>query len=144
MTSLRKQAKAPGATAAVGRLKRESAPAKRQSTASALRLVTPNRNKRAAAPRVVVGASSEGVAREKGGIQSVERALAILAEIAAHPDGIRLVELSGSVGLRNSTTFHLIKTMVTLGYVEKVKDGKRYRIGRRLFTLAAGALDEIG
>jgi DNA-binding IclR family transcriptional regulator len=30
-----------------------------------------------------------------------------------------------------------------LGYIEQSKDSKRYRVGRRLFTLAAGALDEI-
>jgi len=40
-------------------------------------------------------------------------------------------------------TFHLVKTMVMLGYIEQSKDSKRYRVGRRLFTLAAGALDEI-
>jgi DNA-binding IclR family transcriptional regulator len=33
--------------------------------------------------------------------------------------------------------------MVSLGYVLQDKESKRYRIGRRLFTLAAGALDEV-
>ena len=47
------------------------------------------------------------------------------------------------VGLHNSTTFHLVKTMVSLGYVRQMKDSKRYRIGRPLFALAASALDEI-
>src|SRR5262249_51985084 len=32
---------------------------------------------------------------------------------------------------------------VSLGYIRQIKDGKRYRIGRPLFTLAASALDEI-
>ena len=81
---------------------------------------------------------------ESGGIQSVERAFAILGEIARNPTGIRLVELSKRVGLRNSTAFHLIKTMVSLGYIEQINGSKRYRIGRRLFTLATGALNEIG
>ena len=47
------------------------------------------------------------------------------------------------VGLHNSTTFHLAKTMVSLGYLRQEKDSKRYRVGRPLFALAAGALDEI-
>jgi IclR family transcriptional regulator, KDG regulon repressor len=81
--------------------------------------------------------------RERGGIQSLERAFAILEEIARKRDGISLAELSKRVGLHNSTTFHLVKTMVSLGYIQQVRDSKRYRIGRRLFTLAAGALDEI-
>ena len=78
-----------------------------------------------------------------GGIQSLERAFGILEEVARNRDGINLSELSKRVALHNSTTFHLVKTMVSLGYIQQSKDSKRYRIGRRLFTLAAGALDEI-
>jgi DNA-binding IclR family transcriptional regulator len=33
--------------------------------------------------------------------------------------------------------------MVSLGYIRQSKETKRYRIGRPLFTLAAGSLDEI-
>ncbi|HYX66358.1 MAG TPA: helix-turn-helix domain-containing protein [Burkholderiales bacterium] len=53
-----------------------------------------------------------------------------------------LADLSKAVGLRNSTTFHLVKTMTQLGYISQLRDSKRYRIGAKLFTLAAGALDE--
>ena len=56
--------------------------------------------------------------------------------------GIGLAELSKQVGLHNSTTFHLVKTMVALGYIRQDRD-KRYRIGRALFALAAGSLDEV-
>jgi DNA-binding IclR family transcriptional regulator len=81
--------------------------------------------------------------KERGGVQSIERAFAIAEEIARNRDGIGLAELSKRVGLHNSTTFHLVKTMVSLGYVSQLKDSRKYRIGRRMFTLAAGALDEI-
>ena len=80
--------------------------------------------------------------KEKGGIQSLERAFAILEQVASRRDGINLSELSKAVGLHNSTTFHLLKTMVQLGYVTQMRESKRYRIGSRLFTLAAGALEE--
>jgi IclR family KDG regulon transcriptional repressor len=85
----------------------------------------------------------EGVERARGGVQSIGRAFAIIEEIARNRDGIGLAELSKRVGLHNSTTFHLVKTMVSLGYVRQLKDSKRYRIGRPLFALAASALDEI-
>ncbi len=78
----------------------------------------------------------------KGGIQSLERAFAILEEIGRHRDGINLADLSKAVGLHNSTTFHLVKTMAQLGYVGQVADSKRYRIASKVFTLAAGALEE--
>jgi IclR family transcriptional regulator, KDG regulon repressor len=84
-----------------------------------------------------------GAARARGGVQSIGRGFAIIEEIARNRDGIGLAELSKRVGLHNSTTFHLVKTMVSLGYVRQLKDSKRYRIGRQLFALAASALDEV-
>ncbi len=81
--------------------------------------------------------------RQRGGVQSLGRAFAILEQVARHREGVGLAELSKLVGLHNSTTFHLAKTMVSLGYIRQERDSKRYRIGRPLFALAASALDEI-
>ena len=81
--------------------------------------------------------------RQRVGVQSLGRAFAILEEIARHREGVGLADLSKLVGLHNSTTFHLAKTMVSLGYIRQEKDSKRYRVGRPLFALAASALDEI-
>jgi IclR family transcriptional regulator, KDG regulon repressor len=81
--------------------------------------------------------------RQRGGVQSLSRAFAILEAVARHREGIGLAELSKLVGLHNSTTFHLAKTMVSLGYIRQERDSKRYRVGRPLFALAASALDEI-
>jgi DNA-binding IclR family transcriptional regulator len=76
-------------------------------------------------------------------VQSIARAFSLMEEIARNRDGIGLADLSKRVGLHNSTTFHLVKTMVSLGYVRQLADNKRYRIGRPLFALAANALDEL-
>ena len=94
------------------------------------------RNKLAAQP------SPPAAPRERGAIQSLERAFAILEEISRNREGINLATLAKAVGLHNSTTFHLLKTMAQLGYIGHVRDSKRYRIGAKLFTLAAGALEE--
>jgi IclR family transcriptional regulator, KDG regulon repressor len=81
--------------------------------------------------------------RQRGGVQSLGRAFAIIEQVARHREGIGLAELSKLVGLHNSTTFHLAKTMVSLGYIRQERQTKRYRVGRSLFALAASALDEI-
>jgi DNA-binding IclR family transcriptional regulator len=81
--------------------------------------------------------------RQRVGVQSLGRAFSILEEVARHREGIGLAELSKLVRLHNSTTFHLAKTMVSLGYIRQEKDTKKYRVGRPLFALAASALDEI-
>jgi DNA-binding IclR family transcriptional regulator len=91
---------------------------------------------RIAAIRAVAG-------QRRGGVQSLARAFSILEEIARNRDGIGLADLSKRVALHNSTAFHLVKTLVLLGYVRQMKDTKRYRIGRPLFALAASALDEV-
>src|SRR5215475_7095606 len=67
--------------------------------------------------------------RQRVGVQSLGRAFAILEEVARHRDGIGLAELSKRVGLHNSTTFHLAKTMVALGYIRQERESKRYRVG---------------
>jgi IclR family transcriptional regulator, KDG regulon repressor len=88
------------------------------------------------------GANDDAEDRQRVGVQSLGRAFAILEEVARHRDGIGLADLSKLVGLHNSTAFHLVKTMVSLGYIRQEKD-KRYRVGRPLFALAANCLDEI-
>jgi DNA-binding IclR family transcriptional regulator len=91
--------------------------------------------------------ASRGIDEAEGpqrvGVQSLGRAFAILETVARHRDGIGLADLTKIVGLHNSTTFHLAKTMVALGYLRQEKETKRYRVGRPLFALAASALDEI-
>jgi|SRR5579862_4097573 len=90
-----------------------------------------------------IAAIRSGAGQRRGGVQSLARAFSILEEIARNRDGIGLAELSKRVALHNSTAFHLVKTLVVLGYVRQMKDTKRYRIGRPLFALAASALDEV-
>ena len=101
--------------------------------------------RRPAAVRAVTPPDIDDDVEEKarGGVQSIGRAFAILEEVARNRDGIGLADLSKRVGLHNSTTFHLVRTMVSLGYIRQIKDTKRYRIGRPLFALAASALDEM-
>lgn len=78
---------------------------------------------------------------ESGKIQSLMRAASILDAVARQPEGISLAEVANEVSLNTSTAFHLIQTLVNLGFLTQLAD-RRYRIGSRLFTLAAGALDQ--
>ena len=107
------------------------------------KLIDTSRGKKVAPLTPASSAEEAAEDRQRGGVQSIGRAFAILEQVARHRNGISLAELSKSVGLHNSTTFHLVQTMVALGYIRQVRENKRYRIGRPLFTLAASALDEI-
>ncbi len=54
-----------------------------------------------------------------------------------------LSELSRQLTLHSSTVFHLVQTMVSLGYVREKRDFKCYHIGRPLFALAAISNDDV-
>jgi IclR family transcriptional regulator, KDG regulon repressor len=96
------------------------------------------------APSITVSDESPDVEppKERNSVQSIERAFAILTEISKQ-QGISLAELSKKVALHNSTTFHLVRTMVDLGIVRQEKQTKRYLLGRKIFTLAAASLSEL-
>jgi DNA-binding IclR family transcriptional regulator len=76
-------------------------------------------------------------------VQSIARAFHILEAIADRPEGISHTDLSKTVGLHASTAFHLIRTMLALGYLRQDPETKRYHIARRVFLLAARVSDEI-
>lgn len=97
-------------------------------------------------PRVAkLTAATAKVAGERrpGGIQSIRRACEVLEAVARSPDGIGLADLSRKLGLHTSTTFHIAKTLLTLGYLRQIEQSRFYRIGRPLFALASAALDEV-
>ena len=89
--------------------------------------------------------SREGEENEQkqAGGRSLRRAFSLLEAVAATPAGMSLGELAKAAELHTSTTFHLLKTLLSLGYVRRDEATKRYFVGSRLFALAAGAADEV-
>lgn len=61
-------------------------------------------------------------------IQAVVRAFSVLEALAARPTGVRLADLSRTVGLHKATVYRLVRTMILLGYVTQTADGAPYRI----------------
>ncbi len=70
---------------------------------------------------------STASAETKPRIQSVARALSLLDEIAASPDGRTAQELSHAAGLTRPTTYHLLHTLASAGYVARGAEN-RYRL----------------
>lgn len=99
---------------------------------------------RPAARPATAGRAAErpGEGGERAGIQSLVRAAALLEAAARRPEGAALGELAAATGLHTSTAFHLVRTLLALGFLDQDPASRLYRIGSRLFVLAAGALDE--
>ena len=74
-----------------------------------------------------------------GSVQSVERALRLLSELATQPDGMSLGGLSARVGLHASTAHRLLATLVALDYVKQDASTRAYRLGLEALRVGVSA-----
>ena len=72
-------------------------------------------------------------------VASVARALALLDELGAAPDGLGVNELARRIGVNASTASRLLATLQAGRMVERAPGGP-YRLGLRLVALADGVL----
>jgi DNA-binding IclR family transcriptional regulator len=78
-----------------------------------------------------------------GLLQSVERAMRVLDHIAAAPGPLPAREVSHSLGLSLPTTYHLLTTLVTGGYLVHLAEEHAYALGHRVDDLARGLRRQI-
>lgn len=76
------------------------------------------------------------------GVQSIERAFAILRALAVGPSGV--TELSERVDLPKSTVARLLKALETEGAVEQLHAGGDYRLGPAIEEIAGGSSSSRG
>jgi len=80
--------------------------------------------------------------REKYVVEAVDKALDVL-ECFSGAERMELNEISQRLGLNKSRTFRLLHTLSRRGYVERVEDGSRYRLGMKLFERAANVRHDL-
>ena len=68
-------------------------------------------------------------------IQSLERAFAILELFQNNKSEMSLKEISDSLGLNKSTTFGLVNSLTTLGYLLQNDDNQKYSLGLKILSL---------
>ncbi len=73
-------------------------------------------------------------------IQSLDRAFALLGQLADHPAGLGLGELAAGAGLSPQTAQGLIRTLQAHGWVSQGGRGQPYRLGPAPAQLAARRL----
>jgi IclR family transcriptional regulator, acetate operon repressor len=76
------------------------------------------------------------------GVQSVERAFAVLRCLAAGPAGV--TDIAAETGLAKSTVSRLLSTLHDLGAVSQIDAGGAYRTGDLMVELASAAIPGKG
>ncbi|MTI56008.1 MAG: IclR family transcriptional regulator [Geosporobacter ferrireducens] len=79
----------------------------------------------------------------EGTVQSVDRTITILEELAKFKNGCGVTTLANIVGLHKSTTHRLLTTLMLRGYVKKDIGTDNYRLGTKLLLLAGALLDTL-
>lgn len=76
-------------------------------------------------------------------VQSIERAIRIMEELATEKEGMGVTELSHRVQLHKSTVHRILNTLLQYGYVEQNPNTERYRLGMKLLYLGGAILDRM-
>ncbi len=77
------------------------------------------------------------------GIQSVQRAAAILRSFTEAEAELGVTVISDRLGLHKSTVSRLLSTLLQEGFVEQNRETGKYRLGLGLISLAGYALEHI-
>src|SRR3954451_13334960 len=92
-------------------------------------------------PRKQAGAEPQKVSdNPKNQVQSVAKAFAVLKAFGRDLPELTVAEVAGRAGLDRGTAFRLIHTLVGLGYLRPVPDGRRFRLTLKCLELGYSAL----
>lgn len=73
--------------------------------------------------------------RDRGLLSSVQRALRVLDVVSGAQEGITAKAVARRAGLKLSSTYHLLNTLVNEGYLVYLEDGHGYGLGYKIPTL---------
>lgn len=84
-----------------------------------------------------------GVVRDSGfQTPALDRSLAVLEFVSAHPEGVTRQEIKAALGFSTNLVFRLTRALEVHGYVEQQRPGRRYVLTRRLLAIAQPKRDE--
>ncbi len=73
-------------------------------------------------------------------VPALERGMRVLELLAGHPNGLTMTDME-ELGLPSASLYRMLVTLSELDYI--IRDGSdRYRLGRKLLTLAYRSIDE--
>lgn len=83
------------------------------------------------------------VGNNDGSVQSIERAMLLMEELAMHRDGCGVTYLANLTGLHKSTVHRLLNTLWSRGYISKDNETEKYSLGMKILYLSSAILDRM-
>ncbi|MEW6265842.1 MAG: IclR family transcriptional regulator [Thermodesulfobacteriota bacterium] len=80
---------------------------------------------------------------EKDRVKSLEKALGLLILLGDSSSSLSLDQLTQQAGLKKTSCFRLLRTMMRLGFVEQEAETKNYHLGSRNISIGAAALNSL-
>jgi IclR family acetate operon transcriptional repressor len=106
---------------------------RRRSTSAARSSVKPS----------VTSAGQPVVVRDSGHqTPALDRALAVLEFVSAHPEGVTRQEIKEGLGFTTNLVFRLARALVAHGYVEIQEPGRRLVLTRKMLAMSQPKRDE--
>lgn len=73
---------------------------------------------------------------------ALDRSLAVLEFVSAHPEGVTRQEIRAGLGFSTNLVFRLTRALEAHGYIEQQQPGRRHVLTRKLLKLAQPKRDE--
>jgi IclR family pca regulon transcriptional regulator len=77
---------------------------------------------------------------DKNVVKSVAKAFAVMQAFGPNSSELVIADVARAAGLDNATAFRLLNTLVSLGYVERVPDSRRFRLTFKCLDLGFNAI----
>ncbi len=79
----------------------------------------------------------------QGGVQSVDRALDLLEAFPQFGPEIGLSRIAALLHMNKATAYRLLSTLEKRGYVERLSESRKYRLGERAFELGSYFINQL-
>ena len=76
-------------------------------------------------------------------VQSLDRAILLLEELAMHKDGCGITRLANLTGLHKSTVHRILNSLLVKGYIDKDGKSDKYYLGIKFLNLSSAILDRM-
>lgn len=83
---------------------------------------------------------TQGTDQSKNTVRSLAKGFKVLEAFTAQEPELTIAEVARKAGMDNATAFRFLNTLADIGYVERVPDSRKFRLGLKVLDLGFNAI----